>query len=101
MEEVDHCSRPAQQPALGRENHEAVRKRRPQVWWNQALEGLPSQGRKVDLARPLMARHKTHCAAAETAVPIVEKAGQPLTRTHSPTAMKAVPATHLMAASGM
>jgi hypothetical protein len=50
MKEVDHCSRPAQQPTLGREDYEAVRKRRPQVWWNQEPEGLPSQGRKVDLA---------------------------------------------------
>jgi hypothetical protein len=48
-----------------------------------------------------MARHEAHGRVAEAATAVVEEARQPLISTHSPTAMKAHPAAHLMADSGM
>ena len=65
------------------------------------MEGLATQGREADASLGIMPRHETYGRVAEAAAAIVEEARQPLISTHSPTAMKAVPAIHLMAASGM
>jgi hypothetical protein len=65
------------------------------------MEGRAAQGREADASLSIMPRHETDGRMAEAAAAIIEEARQPLISTHSPTAMKAVPAIHLMAASGI
>ncbi len=86
-----------EEPSVGRKNRQAVRERA----MDQPLEGDSSQGGESDAAFPVAPGHEGHGGVAQAAAAVVEQARQPFTSTHSPTAMKAQPAAHLMALSGM
>lgn len=89
-----------QQEVLGGQHHQTIGKG-GSAGWHQPAESLAAQGREADVPLGIMAGHEAHGCVAKAAASIVEKARQPLISTHNPTAMKAVPAIHLMATSGM